>query len=95
MPNNWRIILGLEVLYWIFEVEFGLHEFLHTYLFKEHERDKGHFIIVNRLNKERIIMELKTNDRGWKDKYFFVENLALNDDGISTSWCIPGKCVSI
>ena len=30
-----------------------------------------------------------------KTNIFFVENLALNDDRISTSWCIPGECVSI
>ena len=61
--------------------------------FKEHEREKGHFIVVNCSNRERIIMELKINDRGWKVKYFFVESLALNDDVVSTSWYIPSECV--
>ena len=73
--------------------EFGIHEFLYTYFFKEHEREKGRFIVVNRPNRARIITDLKMNDRGCKDKYFLVESLALNDDGISTCWCIPGECV--
>ena len=40
MPNSWRILLGLEALCWICEVDFGIHEFLYTYFFKEHEREK-------------------------------------------------------
>ena len=64
MPNSWRILLGLEVLCGMCEVNFGIHEFLYTYFFKEHEREKGRFIVVNRPNRERIITELKTNDHG-------------------------------
>ena len=66
-------------------MEFGLQKFLPTYFFKEHEKDKGRFIIVNRPNRERIIMKLMMNDRDWKDKYFFCGKPGLNDDGISTS----------
>ena len=38
MPNSWSFLLGLEVLCWIYEVEFGIHELLYTYFFKEHGR---------------------------------------------------------
>ena len=51
-------------------------------------------MVFNRPNREPIITNLTTNDRGWKDKFLFVKvSLLDKDSSISSKWVIPGECL--
>ncbi|KAK0592474.1 hypothetical protein LWI29_019771 [Acer saccharum] len=73
MPNTWRILLGLGILCERNNIQFGLGCLLHNYYLKEHLTDIGRYSLVSRNKKRDLIIDTKTNDRNWKDKFFFVK----------------------
>ena len=52
-------------------IEFGLGEMLYTYFLREHDREKGRYNFYVRPDRVQLVNHLKTNDRGWKQSYFF------------------------
>ena len=72
MPNTWRILLGLGILCERNNIQFGLGCLLHNYYLKEHLTDVGRYSLVSRNKKMDLIIDTKTNDRNWKDTFFFV-----------------------
>ncbi|KAK0607473.1 hypothetical protein LWI29_015596 [Acer saccharum] len=73
MPNTWRILLGLGILCERNNIQFGLGCLLHNYYLKEHLTDIGRYSLVSRNKKMDLIIDTKTNDRNWKDTFFFVK----------------------
>ncbi|KAK0592937.1 hypothetical protein LWI29_028019 [Acer saccharum] len=73
MPNTWRILLGLGILCERNGVQFGLGCLLHNYYLKEHLTDTGRYSLVSRNKKRDLIIDTKTNDRNWKDTFFFTK----------------------
>ncbi|KAK4838711.1 hypothetical protein QYF36_015845 [Acer negundo] len=90
MPNTWRIMLGLGILCERNGVQFGLGCLLHNYYLKEHLTDTGHYSLVPRNKKKEHIIDTKTNDRNWKDTFFFMRGPPV--DG---PWRMGGRGISI
>ncbi|KAL5582334.1 hypothetical protein UlMin_014776 [Ulmus minor] len=72
MPNAWRVLMSLESLSVHNGVDCELGEVLFSYYLKEHDKDKGRFKLIARVGRAPIITYLRTNDRGWKDRFIFV-----------------------
>ena len=53
-------------------VDCELGEVLFSYYLKEHDVDKGRYKLIARVGRAPIVTCLRTNDRGWKDRYLFV-----------------------
>ena len=73
MPNTWRILLSLGVLSERYDIPFGLGSLLHNYYLKEHIHDQGRYMLIPRSREQQIIIDTMTNDRYWKDNYFFAK----------------------
>ena len=54
-------------------VECEIGEVLFSFYLKEHDTDKGRYQLITRVSRVPIITCLRTNDRNWKDRFFFVE----------------------
>ncbi|KAL5574240.1 hypothetical protein UlMin_023837 [Ulmus minor] len=72
MPNAWRVLMSLESLGSQHGVDCELGEVLFSYYLKEHDVDKGRYKLIARVGRAPIVTCLRTNDRGWKDRYLFV-----------------------
>jgi Putative gypsy type transposon len=72
MPNAWRVLMSLESLGSRHGVDCELGEVLFSYYLKEHDVDKGRYKLIARVGRAPIVTCLRTNDRGWKDRYLFV-----------------------
>ena len=70
--NAWRILLVLECLSLRHRVECEIGEVLFTYYLKEYDIDKGRYQLITRVVQVPIITCLRSNDRNWKEIYFFV-----------------------
>ena len=73
MPNTWRILLSLSVLSEKYNIPFGIESLLHNYYLKEHIHDRGRYMLIPRSKEQRIVIDTTTNDRNWKDVYFFAK----------------------
>lgn len=73
MPNSWRILLSLTVLSERYKIDFGLGCVLHNYYLKEHVGDQGRYILIPRKFGKRLVTDTTTNDRFWKDTFFFAK----------------------
>ncbi len=72
MPNAWRVLMSLESLGSRHGVDCELGEVLFSYYLKEHDVDKGRYKLIARVGRVPVVTCLRTNDRGWKDRYLFV-----------------------
>ena len=72
MPNAWRVLMSLESLGSRHGVDCELGEVLYSYYLKEHDVDKGRYKLIARVGRAPIVTCLRTNDRGWKDRYLYV-----------------------
>ncbi|KAK3200401.1 hypothetical protein Dsin_023816 [Dipteronia sinensis] len=72
MPNSWRILLGLTILREKKELKFGLGSLLHNHFPKQHTNEKGRFTLYFRPGMRHLILDLTTNDRRWKDTFFYM-----------------------
>ncbi|KAL5574014.1 hypothetical protein UlMin_023611 [Ulmus minor] len=72
MPNAWRVLMSLESISIRHGVECEIGEVLFSYYLKEHDKDKGRYKMIARVGRAPIITCLRTNDRGWKDRFLFV-----------------------
>ncbi|KAL5565741.1 hypothetical protein UlMin_028905 [Ulmus minor] len=72
MPNAWRVLMSLESISIRHGVECEIGEVLFSYYLKEHDKDKGRYKMITRVGRAPIITCLRTNDRGWKDRFLFV-----------------------
>ena len=73
MPNSWRILMSLECLSMRSGIVCGLGEVLYSYFLREHDLEKGHYLLYMRLDRVQLVSHLKTNDHGWKQSYFFAQ----------------------
>ena len=77
------------------EIEFRLGEMLYTYFLREHDREKGRYNFYVRPDRVQLVNHLKTNDRGWKQSYFFARGeLVFGTSGlrdIPSFWKASGK----
>ena len=64
--------MALECIIMWHEIEFGLEELLYTYFLREHDHKKGWQNLYVRPNRVQLVNHLRTNDRGWKQSYFFA-----------------------
>ncbi|KAK3182784.1 hypothetical protein Dsin_030070 [Dipteronia sinensis] len=78
MPNSWRILISLFVLREKYNLPFGIGSLLHNYYLKEHIHEKGRYSLILRSNAKPIITDLTTNDRRWKDTFFFAKGLLID-----------------
>ncbi|KAL5839683.1 hypothetical protein ACOSQ4_012291 [Xanthoceras sorbifolium] len=94
MPNSWRILLGLELLCTREGIVFELPDLFYTYSVWEHDTEKGRYNLNLRPNRTHLITELTTNDRLWKDRYFFARGLLvdwpLGDTVVRATWSKDG-----
>ncbi|KAL5780255.1 hypothetical protein ACOSQ2_010992 [Xanthoceras sorbifolium] len=90
MPKIWRILLGLELLCTMESIIFELSDLFYTYSMREHDTEKGCYNLNLRSHRRHLITELTTNDRSWKDKYFFARGLLvewpIGDTTVRTTW---------
>ncbi|KAL5573741.1 hypothetical protein UlMin_023338 [Ulmus minor] len=90
MPNAWRVLMSLESLSVCKGVDCELGEVLFSYYLKEHDKDKGRFKLIARVGRAPIITCLRTNDRGWKDRFIFVRGDLVwgprGPGGVSGHW---------
>ncbi|KAK3221592.1 hypothetical protein Dsin_008617 [Dipteronia sinensis] len=78
MPNSWRILISLSVLREKYNLPFEIDSLLHNYYLKEHVHEKGRYSLILRSNAKQIITDLTTNDRMWKDTFFFTKGLLID-----------------
>ncbi|KAL5552582.1 hypothetical protein UlMin_039983 [Ulmus minor] len=90
MPNAWRVLMSLESLSVRHGVDCELGEVLFSYYLKEHDKDKGRFKLITRVNRAPIVTCLRTNDRAWKDRFIFVRGDLVwglrGPGGVSGHW---------
>ncbi|KAL5563464.1 hypothetical protein UlMin_033211 [Ulmus minor] len=90
MPNAWRVLMSLESLSVRNGVDCELGEVLFSYYLKEHDKDKGRFKLIARVGRAPIVTCLRTNDRGWKDRFIFVRGDLVwgprGPGGVSGHW---------
>ncbi|KAL5778946.1 hypothetical protein ACOSQ2_009683 [Xanthoceras sorbifolium] len=90
MPNSWRILLGLDLLCIRECIVFELPDLFYTYSMREHDTEKGRYNLNLQPNRKHLITELTTNDRSWKDRYFFAKGLLVEwpvgDTVVRTTW---------
>ena len=55
------------------EVKCEIGEVMFSYFLKEHDTNKGRYQLIARVGRVLIITCLRTNDRNWKDKFFFIK----------------------
>jgi hypothetical protein len=72
MPNTWRILLSISLLCERHNIQFGLGSLLHNYFLKEHVGDPGRYRLVPRRKKKEIVLHTTSNDRHWKNTFFFA-----------------------
>ena len=72
MLNAWRILMALESLSIRHGVECKIGEVLYSYYMKEHNMNKDRYQLTTRVGRVPIITCLRTNDRSWKDRFFFA-----------------------
>ena len=53
-------------------VKYEIGEVLYSYYLKEHDTNKGRYQLIVRVGRVPIVICLRTNDRSWKDRFFFV-----------------------
>ena len=53
-------------------IEFGVSELLYTYFLREHDHEKGRYNLYVRQDRVQLVNHLRTNDRRWKQSYFFT-----------------------
>ncbi|KAK0580408.1 hypothetical protein LWI29_001580 [Acer saccharum] len=78
MPNSWRILLSLTVLCERYRIDLELGCVLHNYYLKEHVGDSGRYILIPRDKNNRLITGTTTNDRHWKDTFFFAKGSPID-----------------
>ena len=87
--------MSLESLIIRHGVEGELGEVLFSYYLKEHDTDKGRFKLIARVGRVPIITCLRTNDRGWKDRFLFVRGELVwgprSPGGASAHWKATSK----
>ena len=87
--------MSLESLSVRHRVDCELGEVFFSYYLKEHDTDKGRFKLITRIGRAPIITCLRTNDRGWKDRFLFVRgNLVWGSHGpggVSSHWKATSK----
>ncbi|KAL5783603.1 hypothetical protein ACOSP7_008632 [Xanthoceras sorbifolium] len=90
MPNSWRILLALDLLCTREGIVFELPDLFYSYTVREHDTEKGRYNLNLRPNRTHLITELTTNDRLWKDRYFFARGLLvdwpLGDTVVRATW---------
>ncbi|XP_062109705.1 uncharacterized protein LOC133821412 isoform X1 [Humulus lupulus] len=89
MPNSWRILMSLEVLCERHKITLGVADLLRAYYLKAHLNDKGRYQLTTRGKDPPLIISLKSGDKRWKDRYFFVPFVSLGlpaDSRIPCSW---------
>ncbi|XP_062091776.1 uncharacterized protein LOC133797760 isoform X4 [Humulus lupulus] len=89
MPNSWRILMSLEVLCERHKITLGVADLLRAYYLKAHLNDKGRYQLTTRGKDPHLIISLKSGDKRWKDRYFFVPFVSLGlpaDSRIPCSW---------
>ncbi|KAL5861375.1 hypothetical protein ACOSQ4_002671 [Xanthoceras sorbifolium] len=90
MPNSWRILLRLDLLCTREGIVFELPDLFYTYSMREYDTEKGRYNLNLRVNRKHLITELTTNDRSWKDMYFFARGLLvkwpIGDSVVRTTW---------
>ena len=72
MLNTWSILMALESLSVRHGVECEIGEVLFSYYLKEHNTDKSRYQLIARVGRVAIVTCLGTNDRNWKERFFFV-----------------------
>ncbi|XP_062118229.1 uncharacterized protein LOC133831834 [Humulus lupulus] len=89
MPNSWRILMSLEVLCERHKITLGVADLLRAYYLKAHLNDKGRYQLTTKGKDPPLIISLKSGDKRWKDRYFFVPFVSLGlpaDSRIPCSW---------
>ena len=87
--------MSLESLSVQHGVNCELGEVLFSYYLKEHDKDKGRFKLIARVDRTPIVTCLQTNNPAWKDRFIFVRgNLVwgpCGPDGVSSHWKATSK----
>ncbi|KAL5766771.1 hypothetical protein ACOSP7_017388 [Xanthoceras sorbifolium] len=95
MPNSWRILLALDLLCTREGIVFELPDLFYSYTVREHDTEKGRYNLNLRPNRTHLITELTTNDRLWKDRYFFARGLLvdwpLGETVVRATWSKAGE----
>ncbi|KAL5567410.1 hypothetical protein UlMin_030574 [Ulmus minor] len=95
MPNAWRVLMSIESLIVRHGVDCELGEVLFSYYLKEHDKDKGRFKLIARVGRAPIVTCLRTNDRGWKDRFIFVRGDLVwgqrGPGGVSGYWKVTSR----
>ena len=78
IPNAWKILMTLECINMRHGIEFGLKELLYTYFLWEHDHEKGQYNLYVRPDRVQPVNHLRTNDREWKQSYFFARGKLMS-----------------
>ncbi|KAK3192933.1 hypothetical protein Dsin_024243 [Dipteronia sinensis] len=73
MPNSWRILISLTVLREKYSLQFEMGSLIHNNYLKEHVHEKCRYMLILRSNVTQLINDITTNDRRWKDMFFFTK----------------------
>ena len=98
MPNSWRILLSLTVLSEQYGFDFGIGPLLRNYYMKEHVHDQGRYMLIPRTKESQLITDTTTNDRHWKDTFFFAKGPPVDGPWEKAEyvyrrvWTRPGIC---
>ncbi|KAF3445810.1 hypothetical protein FNV43_RR10987 [Rhamnella rubrinervis] len=75
MPNSWRYLLGLIVQSKKCGLQIDMATFLYFFYMKSSEEGRYTFYARRRI---KLFEDAPTNDKGWKDRYFFVKKEGPN-----------------
>ncbi|KAF3455874.1 hypothetical protein FNV43_RR00516 [Rhamnella rubrinervis] len=74
MPNGWRYLLGLIVLFEQLRQHIDMPIFLHFFYLKP--GGEGRYAFYAR-KQTKLLTGAPTSDKGWKDRYFFIKKEGL------------------
>ena len=69
--------MALEDLCVRHQIVFGLHELLYSYFLKENDKEKGRYLLNLRHDRSHLVTDLRSSDKNWKDRYFFLRGQAI------------------
>ncbi|CAH9093937.1 unnamed protein product [Cuscuta europaea] len=80
MPQTWRLLRSLEVLIEKNGLKFTSRDLVLTYDLRT--SGKSRFILTLKTGRNPLILGISNaNDRGWMEKFFFVERASLGEHG--------------
>lgn len=84
MPNTWRILLRLRVMFEVQNIFFSTSILLYFYSLQKNS-NKKHLNMLNAWKKWKLLQDTTTCNKHWQHRYFFVKGEQRQKNSSSSS----------